>query len=142
RAKRSTLRRPRRSLASYLFMPVVLAAVLAVLYFWVSNQERTLGERRRTNLDYIATVTWQHIELTVASTVLVLVVAIPLGVILTRSFASALTPPTIAVFNIGQAIPSIGVVALLAIIWAIGFAPMVVALVAYTTLPVLRNTMV
>src|SRR5699024_10964299 len=38
--------------------------------------------------------------------------------------------------------PSIGVVALLAIIWAIGFAPMVVALVAYTTLPVLRNTMV
>ena len=38
--------------------------------------------------------------------------------------------------------PSIGVVALLAVVWTIGFWPAIVALVAYSALPVLRNTMV
>lgn len=131
-----------RSGARYLFMPVVLAAVLAVLILWIASQDRTLGERRRTNFEYLTQVTWQHIELTVASTVLVLLLAIPIGVALTRRFARHITGPVIAVFNIGQAIPSIGVIALLAIIWAIGFWPVVVALVIYTSLPVLRNTMV
>jgi len=46
------------------------------------------------------------------------------------------------VFNIGQAVPSIGVLVLLAIVWGIGFWPAVVALVAYSALPVLRNTVV
>lgn len=138
----SGLRGRRRSFLGYASMPVVLAAVVLVLYLWVSNQERSLGERRRTNLDYLLTVTWQHIELTVASTVLVLLIAIPLGIVLTRPFARTTTPPAIAVFNIGQALPSIGVIALFAIAWNIGFWPVVVALVAYTTLPVLRNTMV
>jgi osmoprotectant transport system permease protein len=62
--------------------------------------------------------------------------------LLTRSFARAITPPAIAVFNIGQAVPSVGLIFLFAIAWAIGLWPVVIALVAYTVLPVLRNTMV
>ena len=46
-----------------------------------------------------------------------------------------------AVANIGQAIPSIGLLAILAIIWTGGFWPAVVALVAYSFLSILRNTM-
>lgn len=131
-----------RTLVGYLAMPLTLLAVLAATYFYVSSQELSNGEQRRLNTDVILTATREHIQLTVTSTILVLLIAIPMGIFLTRPMARVVTPPALAVFNIGQAIPSIGLIALLAIIWNIGFWPAVVALVAYTVLPVLRNTMV
>jgi osmoprotectant transport system permease protein len=94
------------------------------------------------NLEFIRIAAVEHITLTVVSTLLVLIVAIPVGIVLTRPFARRITGPAVTVFNIGQAIPSIGVLVLLAIVWGIGFWPAVVALVAYSALPVLRNTMI
>jgi osmoprotectant transport system permease protein len=131
-----------RSLGGYLFMPVLLLATLVALFLWVSSRELSSGEQRRLNAESILANVREHVSLTVVSTILVLLIAIPLGIVLTRSFARTITPPAIAVFNIGQAVPSIGVVALLATVWDIGFWPVVAALVAYTTLSVLRNTMV
>jgi len=131
-----------RSLASYTFMPVALAVVLLLVYLSVSTRELDSAEQKRLAFDYVVSITWAHIELTVASTLLVLVIAIPFGILLTRSFARLITPPAIAGFNVGQAVPSIGLLAVFAIVWDFGFWPTVVALAAYTTLPVLRNTMV
>jgi len=132
----------RRSLAGYLFMPAALAVVLLILYISVSTRELDAAEQNRLALGYILAKTQEHVVLTIVSTLLVLVIAIPMGIMLTRPFARTITPFAISVFNIGQAVPSIGLVAILAIAYAIGFVPMVIALVAYTTLPVLRNTMV
>jgi len=123
-------------------MPLLLTSILMLLYFYVQGRELSSGEANRLNADAILTATREQIELTVVSTALVLAIAIPMGILLTRPFARSITPPAIAVFNIGQAIPSIGLIVLLAVVWDIGFRPMVVALVAYTVLPVLRNTMV
>jgi len=123
-------------------MPLLLTSILILLYFYVQGRELSSGEANRLNADAILTATREQIELTVVSTALVLAIAIPMGILLTRPFARSITPPAIAVFNIGQAIPSIGLIVLLAVVWDIGFRPMVVALVAYTVLPVLRNTMV
>ncbi|MGH8965622.1 MAG: ABC transporter permease [Actinomycetes bacterium] len=131
-----------RSLVGYLAMPLVLSVVLLLVYLSVTTRELDSAEQNRLAFDYIAARTQEHVVLTVVSTLLVLVIAIPLGILLTRPFARSVTPFAISVFNIGQAVPSIGLVAILAIAWAIGFLPMVIALVAYTTLPVLRNTMV
>ncbi len=134
--------RSRRTLFGYLFMPIVLVVVLVLLYLYVHGQDLSSGEQSRLNAAEIRTATLEHIKLTVVSTFFVLLIAIPVGILLTRSWAGAITPPAIAMFNIGQAVPSIGLVALLAIVWTIGNVPAIVALVAYTTLPVLRNTMV
>ncbi|MEJ7628979.1 MAG: ABC transporter permease [Nocardioidaceae bacterium] len=136
--------RRRRSLGGYLFLPALLLAALIALVLAVrSARPLSTLEQRRLKLSDVLTATWEHVELTIVSTVLVLLIAIPLGILLTRPFARAVTPPAIAVFNIGQAVPSIGLIALLAIGWnLIGFKPTVLALVAYTVLPVLRNTMV
>lgn len=131
-----------RTLFGYLLTPLMLLAVLVGLYFYVRGQELSSGEQRRLNRSVIATATWEHIQLTLVSTVLVLLIAIPMGIFLTRPYARVVTPPALALFNVGQAVPSIGLIALLAIVWDIGFWPAVVALVAYTVLPVLRNTMV
>ena len=137
-----TTRAPGRSLAGYLVTPALLAAVLLALYTYVSSQTLDSVEERRVNLTFITEATLQHVTLTVVSTILVLLVAIPVGVLLTRPFARSVTPAIVAVFNIGQAIPSIGLLVLFAIGWGIGFWPAVVALVAYSALPVLRNTMI
>lgn len=132
----------RRTLAGRLVTPVVLAAVLLALYAYVSSRTLDSIEARRVNLAFIATATVQHITLTAVSTLLVLLIAVPVGIALTRPFTRRITPAAVAVFNIGQAIPSIGLLVLLAIGWGIGFWPAIVALVAYSALPVLRNTMI
>jgi osmoprotectant transport system permease protein len=132
----------RRPLRFYLVTPALLLLVLLVLFLWVSSRHLDSIEARRVNMDFILTATLRHITLAVVSTILVLIIAIPLGILLTRPFASRITPPSVAVFNIGQAIPSIGLLVLFAIWWGIGFWPAVIALVAYSALPVLRNTMV
>jgi osmoprotectant transport system permease protein len=132
----------RRSVAGYLVTPAVLVGVLVVLAVYVGSRTLDSIEERRVNLAFILPAALEHITLTVVSTAFVLVIAIPVGILLTRPFARRLTGPAVAVFNIGQAVPSIGLLVLLAIVWGIGFWPAVVALVAYSALPVLRNTMI
>jgi len=132
----------RRSLLGYLFMPVALSIVLVLVWVSISNRELDSAEQDRLALSYILRMTWAHILLTLASTALVLLIAIPVGIILTRPFARTMTPPAIAVFNVGQAVPTIGLLAIFAIAWRFGFFPTIVALAAYTSLIVVRNTMV
>jgi osmoprotectant transport system permease protein len=132
----------RRSLAGYLVTPVVLVVVLVALALYVNSQTLDSIEGRRLTMDFILPAFVQHITLTLVSTALVLVIAVPTGILLTRPFARPFVAPAVTVFNIGQAVPSIGVLVLLAIAWGIGFWPAVVALVAYSALAVLRNTVV
>jgi len=126
----------------YAGMPVALAIVCAALYFWVHSMELDSIEKRSLNPNTIITLVIQHIELTLVATVLVVLIAVPLGVLLTRPFARFLSPPLTAIANIGQAVPSIGVLVLLAIWVGLGFWPAIAAFVIYTILPVLRNTIV
>lgn len=132
----------RRTLLGWLVTPLVLVAVLLALWLLVANRQLDSIEERRINLEFIGVAATEHLTLTVVSTILVLIVAIPMGVLLTRPFARRITGPALAVFNVGQAVPSIGLLVILAIVWGVGFWPAVVALVAYSALPVLRNTMV
>lgn len=132
----------RRTVAGYLFMPALLAAVLLVLWQWVSSQQLDNREQERLNRETIVTDTIEHLQLTAVATIIVVAIAVPLGILLTRPSLGSITRPTIGVFNIGMALPSIGILVLLAIVWDIGFWPVIVALVIYTVLPVLRNTMV
>jgi osmoprotectant transport system permease protein len=132
----------RRTLGGYLFMPVLLAAVLLALVVWVNSRELRSMEQRRLNLETLADAVMVHLQVTVVSTIIVLAIAIPLGVLLTRPGLGRVARPTIGIFNIGQALPTIGLLALAALIWDIGFWPVILGLVAYTVLPVARNTMV
>jgi len=122
--------------------PVLLALALGALYLYVNSRPLDSIEARRVNMPFILEATGQHIVLTLVSTLLVLLISIPVGILLTRPSARRFTPAAVAVFNIGQAVPSIGLLVLFAIGWGIGFWPAVVALVAYSALPVLRNTMI
>jgi osmoprotectant transport system permease protein len=122
--------------------PVGLLAVLLALYLAVRARTLDSIEQRLLTPSVLISSTLRHLELTAVSTALVLIIAIPAGVLATRPFAARVATPVIGVFNIGQAIPSVGLLAILAIVWNIGFWPAIVALVAYSILPVLRNTMI
>lgn len=126
----------------YLTMPVVLALVCLALYLYVQGIELDSIEARNINAAKIARLAREHVELVVVSTAIVLAITVPLGIILTRPFAKRVTPYAIGLANIGQATPSIGLLVLLALIWTFGFGPAIVALVAYSALSILRNTMV
>lgn len=126
----------------YLATPAVLAVALLALWVYLQSQELDSIEQRSINADEIVLRLGEHIKLTVVSTVLVVIVAVSLGVLLTRPFARRITPFAVNIANVGQAVPSVGLLVLLALVWDIGFWPAVVALVVYSLLPVLRNTMV
>jgi osmoprotectant transport system permease protein len=133
---------PRRWVG-WVTLPVVLAVVCLGLWLYVSNQELDSIEARSLNAGTIRETLIRHIELTAVSTVLVVLIAVPLGILLTRPFTRRIRGALLTVANIGQAVPTIGLLALLAVaFFFLGFWAAVLGLVVYAVLPVLRNTMV
>ncbi|KQV06393.1 ABC transporter permease [Leifsonia sp. Root112D2] len=122
--------------------PIVVIVVLALLYWWVATMKLDSIEQRTLNWTYIIDRTREHLLLVVVASALVAVIAIPVGILLSRTRSRVARAIILGIANIGQATPAIGVIILLAIVWQTGFATAIVALVAYSILPVLRNTMI
>jgi osmoprotectant transport system permease protein len=82
----------------------------------------------------------EHIQLVGVSSLLAIVVAIPIGIIITRkSFRRAEWAVSNTV-NFGQTIPSLAVLALMISVLGIGFKTAIFALFIYSLLPIYRNT--
>lgn len=136
-------RQRHRGLVSYVLMPMILAAVCLAMYLYVSQRELDSIEARSLNASTLATATWEHVQLTAASTVVTLAIAVPLGVVLTRPFSRFVRPYLIAVLTVLQAVPTIAILVLLAVAFLfLGFWAALVGLVLYAIIPVLLNTMV
>lgn len=131
-----------RWLAGMSLRPILLGAVLLLLFLWVQAQTLDSIETRWLNPQKIRVDLLQHLRLSLVATAITIAIAVPLGVLLTRSFARWVKPIGLALGNLGQAIPSIGLIVLLALWLGIGFRTAVMGLVAYATLPILRNTIV
>lgn len=132
-----------RSLLGYLLMPAILAAACLGLYLYVGSRELDSIEARSLNWPRLARAIWEHVELTAVSTALTLLIAIPLGVLLTRSFTRKIRPYLLTLLTLGQAVPTIAVLVLLAVAFLfLGFQAAIVGLVIYAIIPVLLNTMV
>lgn len=84
----------------------------------------------------------QHITITFWSTVLVVSLAVPLGIVITRPRYRRFAPPVLAFANSGQAIPAYGLIVLFFAWLGQGMTTAVIALTVFAILPVLRNTMV
>lgn len=122
--------------------PLFVAIVLVGLWSWVSAQKLDSIEVQSLNLPYILTKVGEHIQLTAFSTLIVVVVAIPSGILLSRPRMKRLSLIALGVANVGQAAPSIAVIILAAMVFGVGMTIAVFALAIYAILPVLRNTIV
>lgn len=80
----------------------------------------------------------QHVILVFASVFLAIAVAVPLGILATRSDRAR--GIILGVGNVAQTIPTLAIIALVFPLLGIGFFPAFVGLFAYAILPILTNT--
>ncbi|MBY8911417.1 ABC transporter permease [Bacillus sp. YC2] len=82
--------------------------------------------------------TWEHLYISLIAVVLGIMVAVPLGVVLTRMKKGAGT--VIGVVNVIQTLPSLAILAFFIPLLGVGKVPAIAALFFYSVLPILRNT--
>lgn len=88
--------------------------------------------------DILLETIWEHLQISLISLIIAIIIAVPLGLLLTRYHRAA--EPIIGVSAIMQTIPSLAVLAFLIPFFGIGTTPAIIALTAYGLLPILRNT--
>lgn len=82
--------------------------------------------------------TWEHIYISLIAIFLGIIVAVPLGVLLTR--VPKIANFILGLLNVLQTIPSFAILALFIPLLGIGLVPAIVALFLYSLMPILRNT--
>lgn len=129
--------------ARLLAQPAVVAVVVGLVVAWALTRDNDAIEAQSLTAHVLLGKTWEHVLITAVVAAIVVCVAVPLGMVLTRPWARPVAPVFIGIANIGQAAPSLGVLVLFFLwtewdgLWA---ATLPIAL--YSLLPVLRNTIV
>ncbi|MFC6201640.1 ABC transporter permease [Lactiplantibacillus nangangensis] len=82
--------------------------------------------------------TWQHLYISAIALALGIIVAVPLGVLLTRT--KSISGFVMAIASMLQTIPAMALLALMIPFFGIGAVPAIIALFIYSLLPILRNT--
>lgn len=123
---------------------VAIVAASLALVVWLRTADLTATEAETLNAGSLVKMIGEHLLLTLVGTVIVLAIAIPLGVLLTRGRLKRAAGPVLAVANFGQAAPAVGLIVLIAAAPFLpnGFWAAIIALVVYAALPVLGNTMI
>lgn len=123
-----------------LVQPALLVVAVLAFVGWRVTTDLSETEARQLGWAALSSSIREHLALTAVAAVVVLLVAVPLGVALTRRPLRRVSPLVLTVANTGQAAPAIGLFVLLATGLGFGFGTAVVTLVLYSALPVLRNT--
>ncbi|CAM5230493.1 Permease OS=Streptomyces fumanus OX=67302 GN=GCM10018772_07780 PE=3 SV=1 [Streptomyces fumanus] len=79
------------------FLPALLVAVLLATWLWFRQADLDALSENALAGGQVTKALWQHVQLTVISTFFVLIIAIPLGVLLTRRMFRRATPAALAV---------------------------------------------
>lgn len=84
----------------------------------------------------------QQLYVALVSTIIVVLVAIPIGILVTRGGAPKLKDNMVSILGLGQAIPAYGLIVLFFVWLGQGSLTVILALGSFALLPVLRNTIV
>jgi osmoprotectant transport system permease protein len=125
--------------------PLIVVVGLGAVFAWVAGRQLDSIEARALEPAGILSDLGRHLLLTALSTVAVIVIAVPLGILLSRRRARKVRGAVLAVGGFAQALPPYGVLVLIAFLpppFGFNVFTAVVGLVAAALLPVLRNTVV
>ena len=126
---------------------ISLLVILAGLTIWITsigkigvNSTFTYGEIMNHTKDHLIMVFWPVL--------IGVIVGVPLGIIITRPGFTRLSPMVLGAANMGQSMPSLAVIAIMAVLpfslWFINFGfnfeTAIIALFIYGLLPILRNS--
>ncbi|WP_211188611.1 ABC transporter permease [Gordonia asplenii] len=124
------------------FEPLIIVVLGVGYVIWYQSTTFTATEEASLAWSTLRTTIWAHIELTLVATIIVVVIAIPLGILLTRPSMKWLNPIAVNIANVGQAAPAVGLLVLFTFWLGTGFNTAVIGLVVYAILPILQNTIV
>ncbi|KQL54133.1 choline ABC transporter permease [Heyndrickxia shackletonii] len=82
--------------------------------------------------------TWQHFYISIIAVILGIIVAVPLGIALTR--VPRVAGIVMGIAGVIQTFPSLAILAFFIPLLGVGVKPAVIALFFYSVLPILRNT--
>lgn len=123
--------------------PIGIALAALILWAYVSSADKIFQDTEALSWDdKLFPQLKEHLYLTFWSTFLVIAIAVPLGIFLTRPAFRRLGGPVLAIATSGQATPAFGLIVLSFAWLGRGSWTMIWALTLFTILPVLRNTMV
>jgi osmoprotectant transport system permease protein len=132
-----------RSHLALMITPLIITAGAAALWINYQRADKIFQDRRA--LDWgrnLRPQLEQHLSITFWATAFTVLIAVPLGIVLTRPRYRRFGSPVLAIATSGQAIPAFGLL-VLAFAWlGRGQWTTVWALTLFTLLPVIRNTMV
>ncbi|WP_028776331.1 ABC transporter permease [Shimazuella kribbensis] len=92
------------------------------------------------NWDNLLLLIGQHIVMVLCGLILALIVGIPLGILSAKNERAG--KYILAIANLIQVFPSLALLAMLMVLFGIGFYSVVIALFLYSLLPIIRNTYV
>lgn len=116
---------------------LALLAVVAVIALLIRGLGWDLLVARKVDLLYLGQ---QHLFLVFWSMLFALLVGIPSGILLSRPFARRWAESVMQIFNVGNTLPPLAVLALAMVIIGIGDRPALIALFLASLLPIVRNT--
>jgi osmoprotectant transport system permease protein len=122
--------------------PVIVVVGLALVLLYTASRQLDSVEQRALDPAYLWAKFIEHIWLAAASTALVIAIALPLGIALSRPALRRIRTGTLAFGGFMQALPPYGVVILLAFLFGFGAPTAIIALVLASFLPVLTSTVV
>jgi osmoprotectant transport system permease protein len=125
-----------------LFVPVLVVLIVVAVALFIARADLDAIEMRVLNWDNILTRFREHLVISLATTAIVILIAVPGGILLSRRFASRIQGPFLAIAGAAQTIPSIGLIVLLALLLGTGVSTAIIAIVAFSVLPLLRNTLI
>lgn len=124
------------------FEPLIIVVIGLGYLLWYRSATFTPTEQASLGWANLQNTIGEHIRLTVVATLIVVAVAIPLGIALTRPALKRFEPIAVNIANIGQAAPAVGLLVLFTFWLGTGFRTAIVGLVVYAILPILQNTIV
>lgn len=124
-----------------------LAAVLIGLTIWTTSIGK-VGIFSMFTYHDILTHTVEHLNMVFWAMAIAIFVGVTLGVMVTRPGFSKISPLVLGIANVGQSLPSLAVIALVATLgfslwwfkFGFNFQTSIVALFIYGLLPILRNS--
>jgi len=140
-----TLRRQKTPLAERLDLIVtpVFAGLLALLGFavWLySDIDATTADI--LSYENVSRQLVQTIQLGFASSILVVIIAVPIGILVSRRGFPRLKTALVDFLGLAQALPAYGLIVIFFTFMGTGLTTVVYALALFSLLPVLRNTIV
>lgn len=116
-------------------LAVLFIAAIVGLLVWGLGVETI--QARRVDLIYLGQ---QHMKLVFWSLLFALLIGIPSGILLSRPFARRWAEYVMQIFNVGNTLPPLAVLALAMVVIGIGDRPAIIALFLASLLPIVRNT--